>query len=274
MIVVIGASSNIGRHIAARLLDRGHAVRLLARDPSRLDGRAERVAGTASMVGRVSHDADAVISVAHARHTAEILATLPESVRTLILTGSAWRYSEVPNILADEVREAEKAFLASGRNGVMLHPTMIYGGSQERNLDLIFAALRRLPVFPLPGGGRNLIQPIHVDDLAACFVAAVTRTWDGPNLITVAGPEPIEWRKMVEACAESLGLRRRIVPFPLAPAIYALKAMERLGLKLPIESGMLQRFRENADYSIARMQAELGITPRPFDLRGEPTGQH
>jgi len=267
MIVIAGASSNIGRRVTARLIDLGHPVRLISRDPATLDPRAERVVGTASTMRAVSQDADVVISVAHARFTAEILADLPTRVRTVVLTGSTWRYSAVPSPQADEVRAGERIFLASGRDGVMLHPTMIYGGSQERNLQLIVAALRRLPVFPLPGGGYNLVQPIHVDDLASCIVTAATRTWNGPHVITVAGPAPIEWRTMVAACAQLIGVRRPIIPLPLGPSIVILTAAERLGIKLPLDSRMLQRFRENATFSIAAMQAELLVTPRPFDVR-------
>lgn len=266
MIVIFGASSNIGRRVAARLLDEGSRVRLVARDPSHLDDRAERLAGDMSSAAAATAGADIVISCAHARHTESLFGSLSPGVRQLVLMGSTWRYSKIPNILADEVRQAERLFLASGRAGVMLHPTMIYGGDQERNLQRIEAALRRFPVFLLPGGGHNLVQPIHVDDLAACVVAAAKRAWAGPDVITVAGPAPIAWRTMVEACARNIDRRRPIIPVPLAPAIYALKLAERIGLKLPLHSGMLQRFQENASHSIARMQTELGVTPRPFDV--------
>jgi nucleoside-diphosphate-sugar epimerase len=264
MIVVFGASSNIGRRVAARLLDEGARLRLVAREPSTLDARAERLAGDMSIAATATDGAEVVISCAHARHTGTLLGALPASVRQVVLTGSTWRYSAVSNINADEVRAAERLFVASGRAGVLLHPTLIYGGTQERNLQLIEAALRRFPVFLLPGGGKNLVQPIHVDDLAACIVAAAKRAWTGPEVITVAGPAPIAWRQMVEACATSIGYSRPIIPLPLAPAIFALKLTERIGLKLPLSSGMLQRFQENACFPIERMQAELGVTPRAF----------
>ncbi len=37
----------------------------------------------------------------------------------------------------------------------MLHPTMIYGAQGEDNVQRLARLLRRLPVVPLPGGGRR-----------------------------------------------------------------------------------------------------------------------
>lgn len=266
MIAIFGASSDIGKRTAARLLDSGHRVRLIAKDPLSLDRRAERVIGDAAHAAEVTRDVSVVISCAHARHTDALLAGLAPSVTRVVLTGSAWRYSAIFDERADEVRSAEAAFRISGRNGVMLHPTMIYGGTQENNLRRLFAAIRRSPIMPLPGGGNHSVQPIYVDDMVSSLVSAAQRDWNGPTLISVAGPRPFPWRVMIEECMAAAELRRLTFPVPLAPAIAVLKLAEKAGLPLPIESGVLERFRENTNVSISAMQSELGVTPREFSV--------
>ena len=264
MIVIFGASSDIGRRVACRLLDGAASVRVVARAPASLDPRAERVAGTISNAASIVAEADCVVSCAHARFTSELLHGVPGSVRRLVLVGSAWRYSHVANARADEVRRAEEAFLASRRCGVMLHPTMIYGGTQEKNLQRLLAVIRRSPALPLPGGGRHLVQPVHVDDVAACIVAAVERGWDGPHVIPIAGPVPMPWREMARACVAELGCRRLLLPLPLGPAIALLDMIGRLGFKPPLDPDVLRRFREDVSLPTAAMQSELGVMPRPF----------
>lgn len=71
----------------------------------------------------------------------------------------------------------------------MLHPAMLYGAAQERNIHRLLSFIRRFPVLPVPGGGRHLVQPIHVDDVAACLAAAVKRNWSGSHVIPIAGPK-------------------------------------------------------------------------------------
>src|SRR5947209_5016007 len=80
---------------------------------------------------------------------------------------------------------------ASGRPGGMLHPTMIYGTRGEQNVQRLAAMLRRLPLVPLPGGGRNLVQPIHQDDVTRAIRAALDAAWDGPHALVIAGPKPM-----------------------------------------------------------------------------------
>jgi nucleoside-diphosphate-sugar epimerase len=266
MIVIFGASSDIGRRATARLLDGGARVRAVARDPSTLDPRAERVRGDLSDLPTIGADVSQVVSCAHARFTDQLLEKLPKTVRQIVLTGSAWRYSRVPNPRADEVRRAEAAFLSSGRDGVMLHPTMIYGGTQERNLQRLVSLIRRSPVLPVPGGGRHLVQPIHVDDVAGSIVAALRQTWSGPNVIPIAGPVPMPWREMARACARATNRRPFFLPLPIGPLIRFLSLTEAAGLTLPVRADMLKRFQEDVRISISEMHSRLGVIPRPFDV--------
>ena len=69
------------------------------------------------------------------------------------------RFTRLPDPAADEVRAGETAFAASGRRGVMLHPGLIYGAPDERNVNRILRYAARWPrggpvPFPLPAGGR------------------------------------------------------------------------------------------------------------------------
>jgi uncharacterized protein YbjT (DUF2867 family) len=264
VIVLFGASSDIGRRAAGLLLDDGLDVRLVARAASDLDPRADCVRGDMSAVARLARDADVVVSCAHARHNFQLLEGLPDRVQHLVLVGSAWRYSHVPNPDADIVRQAEQAFIASGRNGVMLHPTMIYGGKQEYNLRRLLAVIKSSPVLPLPGGGRHLVQPIHVDDVAASIVAAVKRTWPGPSVIPIAGPRPMPWREMAAICIDALGRRCWMLPVPLRPAIAVAKFLRMMGIPTPIDPNELLRFREDVNLPIAAMSKELSVSPREF----------
>jgi nucleoside-diphosphate-sugar epimerase len=264
--VIFGASSDIGQRVTRYLLDAGHRPRIVASKPCALDGRAERVVGTILNANEITRDAEVVISCAHARHTARLLPNLGGRVRQVVLVGSAWRYSLLKNERADEVRAGEAAFLESNYCGVMLHPTMIYGGAQEKNIQQLLRAIRGWPVLPLPGGGKHLVQPIYVDDVAKCVVAAAQKIWNYPAVIPIAGPEPVCWRNMVEVVMKETGCRRILVPVPLSPLIAFLRLLACLGVSAPLDPDILRRFREDVHISIDKMQNELGIKPRAFEI--------
>jgi uncharacterized protein YbjT (DUF2867 family) len=269
VIVIFGASSDLGRRVAQSLLDEGRRVRLISRNPRNLDPRAEHEVGDLSGgcdLRPIMDGAERIVSCAHARHTAALLEALPADAPALVLTGSAWRYSMVPDPRGQAIRDAEAMFLASGRNGVILHPTMIYGGTQERNIQRLLGLIRQWPVLPAPGGGRHLVQPIHIEDAAACLLAAIRRDWGGPHAIALAGPTAMAWRDMARTCMKAIGIRRPIVPVPLGPAIGAIYLIQAIGFQPPVDGNVLRRFREDVNVPLAPMREQLGVVPRPFDI--------
>jgi uncharacterized protein YbjT (DUF2867 family) len=274
IVALLGATSKTGRHVTQALCERGHTVRALGRDFARLAALDER--GTRIVVDLEKPDtlavalagADVVASLAHARFTDAILAAAPSSAR-LVLTGSLRKHTRLADPAAEAVRRGEAAFLASGRAGVMLHPSMIYGAAEERNVGRILRFLRRFPPtvpipVPLPDGGRHTVQPVFVDDMVAAFVAAVeTPSSNGPS-IAVAGPRPIPYREMIRICAAAMGRRVVIVPVPVGLLARLASIAGAVGVRVPFNAAELTRAGEDKAFAIDDMKTRLGVTPREF----------
>jgi len=214
-------------------------------------------------------DARLIVSTAHARHAPALLAAAPAEAR-LVLLGSTRKFTRWPDRHALGVLDGERALLASGRSGVILHPTMIYGAEGENNVRRLAAWLRRLPVLPLPGGGRSLVQPIYQDDVTRAVLASLEVAWDGPHSLVIAGPEAITYREFAAAVARAFGLRpRRVLPVPAG----ALAAAARLSQALPgpllpglppIGPEEVRRLCEDKAFDIGPMRHLLGISPVPL----------
>jgi nucleoside-diphosphate-sugar epimerase len=268
---VIGASGRAGAALCRALLARGCSFVPVVRDAAKwralgLPGAARIAnAGEAASLGACLKDARRVVSFAHASHSASVLAAAPADCR-FVLIGSTRRFTRWPDAHGSGVIAGEAAFLASGRNGVMLHPTMIYGAGRDDTVGRLAAMLRRLPVVPLPGGGRALVQPIHEADVVRCVLAALERDWGGPRTLVVAGPSAMTYADFVLAVARAAGLRRpRIVPVPVAPLL-ALASLTRLLPFLPrISPDEVRRLTENKAFSIDEMEATLGVHPMPLE---------
>jgi len=259
VIVLFGASSDIGQRLHEKLESAGLEVRRVSR---RLPGGFSADLATLEGLDKAVEGVGKVISCAHAQYTEVILKACPPGT-PVVLMGSTWRYSQVPNAAADQVRAAERVFLASGNPGVMLHSTMIYGGHQEKNVQRLLSVLKRFPIIPIPGGGRQVVRPIYVDDLVECIFRAVQKVWDAPTAFAVAGPA-MTWRDMAAACAEAEGLRRVFVTIPISPAITLLEILRRMGVKA-LSPDVLRRFSENPEFSTQEMTSLLGVVPRPFE---------
>jgi nucleoside-diphosphate-sugar epimerase len=274
-IALLGATSKTGRYVVPVLCDHGHAVTAIGRDPTKL-GSLDRRARTmqaditdAASLRTALADAECVASLAHARNAAEILAALPDGCR-VVLTGSVRKFTQLDDPAADAVRDGEAKLLASGRTGVMLHPSMIYGAPEERNVNRILDLFARFPSglpipVPLPDGGRHTVQPVFVDDMVAAMVAAIEKPEADGAPIVVAGPRPITYREMVERCAAALGRRVVVLPFPLSLIKSGLGIASRIGLKMPFSALELTRATENKAFDVSPLAQRLGVQPRAFE---------
>jgi nucleoside-diphosphate-sugar epimerase len=205
-----------------------------------------------------------VVSCAHARHAAALIAAAPEAA-VLVMLGSTRKFTRWPDAHGNGVLAGEAALRESGRSGVMLHPTMIYGAQGEDNVQRVAALLRRLPVMPLPGGGRFLVQPIHQSDVTRCIRAALERRWDGPDSVVIAGPEPVRYAEFVRAIAWAAGLRSPfILPFPAAPLIMAARLTRHVAALPTVQPEEIRRLVEDKAFDIAPMRAILAVDPIPL----------
>ncbi|CAH2599663.1 NADH-ubiquinone oxidoreductase [Rhodovastum atsumiense] len=267
---VIGASGRSGlalcRALAAANVTAVPVVRDAAKwragggtAPARVADLTDSVALRAAL-----GDAARIVSCAHARHTPAILEAAPRPAR-LVLLGSTRRFTRWPDAHGLGVQAGEAALLASGRDGVMLHPTMIYGAQGEDNVQRLAALLRRLPLVPLPGGGQALVQPIHQDDVTRCVMAALAVAWGTPRALVIAGPAAMPYADFVRAVARAAGLAApRIVPVP-AWALIAASPLTALPFLPRIRADEIRRLLEDKAFRIDDMQGTLGVMPVPLE---------
>ena len=270
-IAVIGASGRIGRRVVAGLAAGGRRPGLVAigRTPARMPDlppgvdRAfadctDRAALSAALAG-----ARIVVSCVHARFAGAVLAALPAGAGRVVLLGSTRCFTRFPDRAADEVRAAEAALRASPVPGLILHPTMIYGGDGENNVQRIAALIRRFGILALPDGGRSLLQPIHAADVAASVVAAAPLEGVRGAMV-LAGPEAVTQAEFARAIARAIGRRVLILPAPMA-VMRVAAAMTRAIPGLPrVEAAEILRLTEDKNFPIDDMTARLGIVPRPL----------
>jgi len=102
----------------------------------------------------------------------------------------------------------------------IFRPSVIFGEG-DSFLNLFAGLVRMFPVVPLAGATARF-QPIWVEDVARCFVQSLGDTRAFGQAFNLCGPRAYSLEELVRFVAETLGLRRRIVPLP--PALAKLQA--------------------------------------------------
>ena len=266
---IIGASGRTGVALCAALLADNVFVVPIVRNPAKWTMTvAPRIADLTDPAALRSalHDATHIVCCAHARYAAAVIDAAPVDAR-LVFLGSTRKFTNWPDAHGSGVLAGEVAFLASGRSGVMLHPTMIYGAQGEDNVQRLAALLRRLPIVPLPGGGKALVQPIHQDDVTRAIRAALEHDWVLPQTMVIAGPTPLPYADFVRAVAAAAGLRPpRIIPVPAGLLMAAAKLLRHIPRLPNVRPEEIRRLLEDKSFDVRPMQQTLGVRPIPLHV--------
>ncbi|KVT63994.1 NAD-dependent dehydratase [Burkholderia ubonensis] len=142
----------------------------------------------------------------------------------------------------------------------IVRPTLVYGatGASAR----YFRMLASLPVHVLPAGGRQLLRPVHVDDLAELVARLIERPAAGGRIVDVVGADEVEYREMLAIYRRAMGFppaMRVSVPGALCGAAAALSG-RMPGAMLTRDTWAMLRAGNTGE--LAASSAALGRPPR------------
>lgn len=163
-------------------------------------------------------------------------------------------------------REVEDLLADAGPEFVALRASMIIG-ARSASFGTLVKIVSRLPVLAMPAWRDRSTQPIAIDDVVACLVAA---RHVAPGAYEIAGSDTLTFAEMTEVIADLLGKTPRSVPLPFSNArleagVSALVTGEDQELLQPLMEGL------HGDLVVTdnQIEATFGVRPTPFRVAAE-----
>ncbi len=155
---------------------------------------------------------------------------------------------------------AERAIRESGLSYTIFRPSLVYGAG-DRVMNMLVNALSISPVMPVPGTGQQKVQPVLVDDVAACVALALGGR--GRNgAFDVGGPARMTFDDLIRLVMEITGRHRLIIHVPEAIMRLAGAAAEMLPVALFSRDAASFLLADNAG-DIKPLVGEFGIKLTP-----------
>lgn len=282
MILLTGGTGVVGSALLPMLLDEGHEVRCLVRDPRRLGANRVRVQLSLADLGdprglrHAVRGADTVIHLAAAirdqppRRVEEITALGTHRLIAAAERAGVRRFVFFSALGATSFQRtrffrakalAEARVEASSLETTVFAPSLIYDPA-----DTWVTWIRRLallPLLPISGRGRSAYEPIWASDAARAVVAALDRP---PGRFELAGPERLTYEQQARLIAASAGRERPAIHLPLPFVRSALIWLRRVFGEVAFatwEEAELLEVPMVSEHGAADVRA-LGVEPVPM----------
>lgn len=117
-------------------------------------------------------------------------------------------------------KEQEKMVLESGIACPVLRPTLMFGWFDRKHLGWLSRFMKKVPVFPIPGHGRYMRQPLYVGDFANIIISCIeNRVRDG--VYNISGHEKIDYIDIIREIKRTTRAKTLIMRIPYS-LFYAL----------------------------------------------------
>jgi NADH dehydrogenase len=237
-VLVTGGTGFVGTSVVNRLLQRGHAVAVLARDPRKTRNRynhaVETVPGdvldpaslaaaaagrdaVVHLVGIINEKGERTFDRMHREATENVIAAAKlAGVRRYLHMSAMGSTEDSPSAYGRTKAAAEKAVRASGLDWTIFRPSIIFGPG-DGFVGLLAPIVRSNPGFiPVIGPGTTRFMPVAVSDVARVFADSLEKPETIGKTFEVGGPQVLAFNDIYREIAAAVGKPgKRLVHFPL-----------------------------------------------------------
>ena len=157
------------------------------------------------------------------------------------------------DIYTSTKKQAEKE-VQTFHNHTILRPTVMYGPKDKKYVIKLIKIIKKSPIVPILGSGKNKMQFLYVNDLIKIIESSIRNKIFGTYVI--AGPDIIAYNDFVKLLMKKLKIKKPVIRVPiffLKPVSHILDKIFTFPPLTPSQLDNLARDREHSMYNIVKI---------------------
>ena len=178
-----------------------------------------------------------------------ISSSVVNSVATDLYTSTKRRQEEL-------VREARP-------DAVVLRPTLMFGWFDRKHLGWLARFMHKLPVFPIPGSGRFIRQPLYVGD----FCRLIERCLESPELrgsYDITGLEKVSYISLMRQLRLAVRARTLMIHLPIPLFGFLLQCWAFISRQPAFTRSQLKALTAGDEFDLIDWPGIFRVTPTPL----------
>lgn len=193
-----------------------------------------------------------------------LAAAQKQHVPYLVHVSSSVVNSVVDDDYTSTKKAQEKLVVESGLRHVILRPTLMFGWFDPKHLGWLSRFMAKTPIFPIPGNGRYMRQPLYERDFCRCLVYCIAHQPDG-KIYDICGDTRIDYVDIIRTIKRVQGLHTWIVHIPYGLFYFLLKVYSLLSGKPPFTADQLTALSAGDEFHGVDTAATFNVTQTPFE---------
>lgn len=145
----------------------------------------------------------------------------------------------------------------------VLRPTLMFGWFDRKHLGWIRRFMGNTPVFPIPGSGKFIRQPLYAGDFAAIILAALRARLAGT--FDISGLEKITYVDLIRLIRNTVKSRTPIVHVPVSLFWWLLYVYGKFDRNPPFTTRQLEALVIPETFPVIDWPDIFGVKPTPLD---------
>lgn len=157
----------------------------------------------------------------------------------------------------------EKIVVESAIPHCVLRPTLMFGWFDPKHLGWLSRFMAKTPVFPIPGDGRYMRQPLYERDFCRCIVRCIETQPEG-DIYDVVGDTRIDYVDIIRTIKKAKGLHTMIVHIPYSLFYFLLRLYALFSGKPPFTADQLKALTAGDEFHGIDTKEIFGFRQTPF----------
>lgn len=160
-------------------------------------------------------------------------------------------------------RAQEDMVLASNVPNVVLRPTLMFGWFDRKHLGWLSRFMKKVPIFPIPGNGRYMRQPLYVGDFCDIIISCIENQKQG-GVYNISGHEKIDYIDMIREIKRVVHARTTIVKIPYGIFYFLLWTWSLFDRNPPFTTQQLAALVSKDEFEVIDWPGIFGVPYTPF----------
>lgn len=192
-----------------------------------------------------------------------------KNIPYLVHISSSVVNSMAVDFYTESKKAQEKLIEASGIPHATLRPTLMFGWFDRKHLGWLARFMKKVPVFPIPGSGRFMRQPLYARDFCDIILACLDRKLEGAW--NISGQEKIDYIDLIRTLKRATGAGAIIMRIPYPLFWWLLRVYAVFNKAPPFTTSQLEALVTPDSFEVIDWPGIFGVPATPLEEAFERT---